>query len=457
MKKIIALLLALVMVLGLAACGASEPAPTDPPKVDTPANTPADTPDNAETTNVFEQFFTKPTEEVSLEVWYAVSGVTAEKFEALVNEYAAANPNVKIELSYAGSYADAASKISANQLTGTAPDLALISGAPMYTGSRGDWAIEELIEDPAFDKDGIYEGVWKYAQWQGRNCALPYGISVPVLYYNKDIVAKIAPDIETNPPKTWDELYALAEKAVKEGHAVNGFDVNDVPWLFKSMLAQNGNSIIEVDGADVTPIYNNEQAVEVGTFWQKLTDNGLMPVDQHANADKTFQAGQTAFLVSSSVRLARWAGNTEIADFGCLPLPSFAQESAALGGNHLVVLPKEIDVEKMNDGDKAKLAAAWDLAKYLMSEEKHTEFAIATGYLPIYANAMEGDFVKNAIAEDGRRQTVYNYLENAWAYTHFDDMGTMDTWLKTTVSEIENGTDVQTALDDGVQGLLDDM
>ena len=445
MKKLISLLLALVLVLGLAACGAS----------DKPAEPAA--PAEPEISEDFAKLYTKPTEEVSLEVWYAVSGVTAEKFEALVNEYAAANSNVKIELSYAGSYADAASKISANQLTGTAPDVALISGAPMYTGGRGDWAIEKLIEDPAFDKDGIYEGVWKYAQWQDRNCALPYGISVPVLYYNKDIVAKIAPDIETNPPKTWDELYALAEKAVKEGYAVNGFDVNDVPWLFKSMLAQNGNSIIEVDGTDVTPIYNNEQAVEVGTFWQKLTANGLMPVDQHGNADKNFQGGQTAFLVSSSVRLARWAGNPEIADFGCLPLPSFAQESAALGGNHLVVLPKQIEVEKMSDGDKAKLAAAWDLAKFLMSEEKHTEFAIETGYLPIYANAMEGDYVKNAIAEDGRRQTVYNYLENAWAYTHFDDMGTMDTWLKTTVSEIENGVDVKTALDKGAQGLLDDM
>lgn len=445
MKKLISLLLALVLVLGLAACGAS----------DKPAEPAA--PAEPEISEDFAKLYTKPTEEVSLEVWYAVSGVTAEKFEALVNEYAAANSNVKIELSYAGSYADAASKISANQLTGTAPDVALISGAPMYTGGRGDWAIEKLIEDPAFDKDGIYEGVWKYAQWQDRNCALPYGISVPVLYYNKDIVAKIAPDIETNPPKTWDELYALAEKAVKEGYAVNGFDVNDVPWLFKSMLAQNGNSIIEVDGTDVTPIYNNEQAVEVGTFWQKLTANGLMPVDQHGNADKNFQGGQTAFLVSSSVRLARWAGNPEIADFGCLPLPSFAQESAALGGNHLVVLPKQIEVEKMSDGDKAKLAAAWDLAKFLMSEEKHTEFAIETGYLPIYAAAMEGDYVKNAIAEDGRRQTVYNYLENAWAYTHFDDMGTMDTWLKTTVSEIENGVDVKTALDKGAQGLLDDM
>ena len=326
--------------------------------------------------------------------------------------------------------------------------MALISAAPLYTGAREDWTIETLIEDPAFDKDGIYEGVWKYAQFQNRICALPYGISVPVLYYNKDIIEAAGIDLTTEAPKSWDDLYALAERAVKDGGATYGFDVNDVPWLFKSMLNQNGNSIIDTSSGSVEPVFNDAAAVEVGQFWQKLAANGLMPIDQHGNADKSFQAGQTAFLVSSSVRLARWGGNTEIADFGCLPMPSFAQESVALGGNHLVCFP---------NGDDAKLAAAWDLLKFLMGEEKHTEFAIETGYLPIYASAMESDYVKNAIAEDGRRQTVYDYMANSWSYWHFDEMGTMDNILWTVMSEIENGADVQEALDDGVQDLLDEM
>ena len=430
MKKIIALLLVLVMVLGLAACGKSAPAESKGPSEE------------------ITKLFTKPTENVHLTIWYAVSGVTAEKFEALVNEYVAANPNVTVELSYAGSYADAANKISANLLTNTAPDVALTTAAPMFTGDRGDYTLEGLIQDPSFDADGIYDGVWEYAMWQGRVCALPYGISVPVLYYNKDIAKAAGLDLENNPPKTWDELYAIAEKVVADGQAAIGFDVNDVAWLFKSMLAQNGNSIIEADGNDVTPIYNKAEATEVATFWQKLTANGIMPVDQHGNADKNFQGGQTLFLVSSSVRLARWAGVEGIADFGCLPLPSFTKESAALGGNHLVVFP---------NGDDTKLAAAWDLLKFLMSEEKHTEFAIETGYLPIYASAMETEYVKNAIAEDARRQTVYNYLENSWSYTHFADMGTMDNHLKTAISDLENGMAPQAALDKAVENLLNDM
>ena len=428
MKKSIALILALVMTLSLlVACNSN----------------------SGTKTKVNEKLFTKPTEEVTLDVWYAVSGITATTFEALVNEYIAANPNIKINISYAGSYADCAEKISANLLTGTAPDVALMSAGPLYTGARQDWTIEGLIQDPAFDKAGIYEGVWKYAEFKGRICALPYGISVPVLYYNKAIIEKAGIDLEKNAPKTWDELYALAEKAQKDGGATWGFDVSDVPWLFKSMLNQNGNNIIDTTGETIKPAYNDDAAVEVGEFWQKLTDNGIMPIDQHSNADNTFLAGEVAFVVSSSVRLARWSAKEGVPEFGVLPMPAFEKESVALGGNVLVCFPKK--------DQEAKLAAAWDLLKFLMSEEKHTEFAITTGYLPIYAKSMETEYVKNAIAEDPRRGIVYGQMANGWSYWHFDEMGTMDNILWGVLSEIENGKPVKEALDKGVEDLKNEM
>ena len=400
---------------------------------------------------VDESLYTKPTEEVTLQVWYAVSGVTGETFAAQVEEYQKANPNVKIELTYAGSYADAAEKISANLLTGTAPDVALMSAGPLYTGGNNDYTIETLIQDPSFNKDGIFEGIWKYAEFQGRICAIPYGISVPVLFYNKDILKAAGIDIEKEAPKTWDELYALAEKAQKNGNINNsstfyGFEVSDAPWLFKSMLNQNGNNIIDTSSGKVVPAYNDAKAAEVATFWQKLTKNGIMPAGEHANAEKTFQAGNCAFIVASSIRLARWSANP-VVDFGVLPMPSFAQESVALGGNVLVTF----------GANNTQKAAAWDLVKYLTSEKKHTEFALATGYLPIYSTAMESDVVKNAIAEDPRRGVVYNQLNNAWSYWHFDEMGTMDWILGDMLGSIENGTPVQEALDKGVADLKKEM
>ena len=395
--------------------------------------------------------YTKPTGNVELNVWYAVSGVTGETFAAQVEAYQKANPNIKINLSYAGSYADAATKISANLATGTAPELALISAAPLYTGATGDFSIETLIEDPAFNKTSIYDGVWDYVKYQGRICAIPYGISVPVLYYNKDIMKAAGIDIESNPPKTWDELYAMAEKAQKNGNINNsstfyGFETSDAPWLFKSMLAQNGNTIIQGDGANVTPVYNDAKALTVGQFWQKLVNNGLMPVGEHSNSEKAFLAGNCAFIVASSIRLARW--DDSVINYGALALPGFGGENAvALGGNMLATFTK----------DETKLAAAWDLIKYLTNAENHTEFSLTTGYLPIHSSAMNMQSVKDAVAEDPRQGTVYGMMENSWSYTHFDAMGTMDNILRDTLNKIESGEDVQKALDAGVAELKKEM
>lgn len=442
-KKCLSMLLAAAMLLALlVGCGEKAPDPVVDP---TPSEDPA--------ASVDSPLYTKPEEEVELQVWYAVSGITGETFAALVQKYMDANTNVKIELSYAGSYADAATKISANLMTGTAPDVALISAGPLYTGGRGDYTIETLIEDPAFDKDGIYDGIWDYARFNGRICAIPYGISVPVLYYNKTILEAAGIDIEAEAPTTWDELYALAERAQKNGNVNNssafyGFEVSDAPWLFKSMLNQAGNSIIDTSSGDNTPVYNDASALRVGEFWQKLAVNGIMPVSEHGNAEKTFLAGNCAFIVASSIRLARWSADP-VVDFGVLTMPAFDSESVALGGNVLVTFGE--------GKDTAKQAAAWDLMKFLASEENQTAFALTTGYLPIYSTAMEGETVQAAIAEDPRRGVVYGQLANSWSYWHFDEMGTMDLILGNMLGSIESGTDVQTALDKGVKDLEREM
>lgn len=436
-KRILAITLICTMILSLAACTGKAPAEPKP-EVET------------ETAGILENAMEKTTEEVELNVWYAVSGITGETFEAQIQAYQQANPNVKINLSYAGSYADAAEKVSANLLTGTPPDIALMAAGPLYTGARGDFTIEELIEDPTFDKDDIYDGVWDYAKYQGRICAIPYGISLPVLYYNKTILEAAGIDIEKEAPSTWEELYALAERAQKNGNvnqadAFYGFEVDDAPWLFKSMLNQVGNSIIETEGG-ITPVYNDEKAAEVAAFWQKLTANGIMPVGEHGNAQKTFLAGNCAFIVASSIRLARWSVDPPV-DFGVLPMPTFGERSLALGGNVLVTFAK----------DEAKLSASWDLLKYLTNAQNHTDFSLTTGYLPIHKSAMEMDAVKAALAEDPRRETVYNEMQYAWSYWHFDEMGVMDTVLMDVITNLEKGMDVQSALDEGVEDLENEM
>lgn len=72
MKKLIAMLLALVMVLSMAACGASEPAPTEAPKAETPkVEAPAESADGNEDENKV-WFGTEDGKTVTLRFWAAI-------------------------------------------------------------------------------------------------------------------------------------------------------------------------------------------------------------------------------------------------------------------------------------------------------------------------------------------------------------------------------------------------
>ena len=186
-------------------------------------------------------------EKQTLQVWYAVSGTSGEKFTALSKEFDDQSDLVDLELSYSGGSADTATKVSAALLTNTQPDVAL-----MYAGPPG---------------------MLDYCTYMGQGiCAVPFGISTQVMYYNKTLLEKAGVDM-TNPPKTWQEFYDLcADLLTKvEGDDFTAFDVSDAPWLFKSMLKQNGCEIV-VQGEDgkIQPVYNNEAALEVTDFWYSL-------------------------------------------------------------------------------------------------------------------------------------------------------------------------------------------
>ena len=368
--------------------------------------------------------------QTKLKVWYAISGDSGEAFKAMLEKYDAANDDVALEYSYSGNYGDTATKVSAALVSNTAPDVALMAAGPLYTGARNDFFIEEKINEADFLKNDIYPGVWDYAKFNGRICAVPYGISTPVLYYNKAVIEKAGISLK-NPPKTWAEFVQVAKTAQAKGNINGGadfwgFDVTDVGWLFKTMLNQNGNGVITVKGAKIAPAFDDEKAVEVATFWEKLTADKLMAVGQHSNAEKKFLAGNLAFLVATSARIARWSADPTL-KIGAIPMPYFQKPSVALGGNVLIILSKDQKIKE----------ASWKLVKYLASKENQTAFALKTGYLPIRKSGLTLPAAAAAVEKNAMFSVAFDQLDNSWSYWHFDQMGTMDQILAQTIDTIE--------------------
>lgn len=435
MKKLIALAVAALM---LAAVGC---VPT-PDQV--AQSTPTPDPDAAPTEVPAVE------EPVTLNVWYAVSGTSGETFVQLAEEFDAANDLVDLELSYSGNSSDTATKVSAALLTDTAPDVALMYAGPLYTGGRGDYTIQSLIEDEDFHADDIYAGMWDYCTYMdGGVCAVPYGISTQVLYYNKDILEAAGVDM-TNPPTTWEELREVCRQCIEKGNVNNadefiGFEVSDAPWLFKSMLMQNGCAIIENNDGQIVPIYNDAQALEVAEYWKSLVDEGIMPAGEHNNAENKFLSGNCAFIAASSNRISRWPGATEF-EIGAIEMPTFGESrSLALGGNVLVILTQ----------DPQRVAAAWEFIKAMTTTENIATFSLATGYLPIRRSSVETEQAQQAIADNEMYAVAFQQLDYTWAYVHFEQMGTMDIELRNALNKIEKeaGGTIQEVLDKAVDNL----
>ncbi len=371
---------------------------------------------------------TKP-EVVNLKVWYSISGKNGTFFESQVASFLEAHPEIKIELTYTGSYADSATKISAAKLAGTAPDLVFTSASQLYPGEDEDFSMEELVKDSGINYNDFQQGILEYAKYNGRLASLPFAISTQVIYYNVDLVKNAGLDLVNNPPKTWAEFVEVCKKVQAANSGIWGFDTSDGVWLVKSMFYQNGNTVVKQEGETITPVFDQESGIEVAEFWKSLVDQNIMPAQQHDNAEKKFLAGSLAFVAATSNRISKWTGSTTF-EIGAIEMPYFKIPSVALGGSTCAILTQE----------KWAKEACWELLKYLLNTENQTAFALTSGYLPTRKSSLEREDVKAYIADNKLYEVATNQLSYAWAYTHFGAMGSMDAFLWYALDDIESGS-----------------
>jgi sn-glycerol 3-phosphate transport system substrate-binding protein len=384
----------------------------------------------------------------TIKVWYSISGTNGQFFESQVQAFMAKYPNIKVELTYTGSYADSATKISAAKLAGNSPDIAITSASQLYTGEDGNFSMETDVLDPDFNVDDIRPGILEYANYRGQLAAVPFSISTQVIYYNKDLAAKAGYDLEANPPRTWEEFLEVA-KAIQSASSKGtyGFDTSDAKWLVKNMLYQNGNEIVRMDAdGNVTPVFADESGIEVARFWARLVDEKVMAKSQHDNAENKFLSGKLVFIAATSNRIAKWAESVQF-NIGAIEMPYFKEQKVALGGSTATIMTT----------DPVRHAASWALLKFLLNTENQTAYALTTGYLPIRESSLDIPQVQAYMQESDLYATAIKQLDYSTAYVHFGEMGSMDTQLTWALDDIENGTDPKRAFQDAQEQLLEDL
>ena len=268
MKKLIALLLALVMVLSLAACGASEAPATEAPATEAPA---ADAPAT--------EAPAPAADPVTLKwgSWVFAEQTVGYIYQEMADLYNSTNEyNTTIDTSYFYSYADYLSTLLIDVAGGNGPDVAHI---------KAEWLPQLLALGVVRSLDGyISEDVLAdYAQSaidsvtvDGEMVALPWFSNTYALLVNTDLCEQAGVDYTAI--ASWADLMAAAEKISALGADIYGLAIPDSNGVeagegyntFPALWAYGGDYEV---GGEI--LLESEAALNAYSDIQKLFVNGI--------------------------------------------------------------------------------------------------------------------------------------------------------------------------------------
>ena len=136
------------------------------------------------------------------------------------------------------------------------------------------------------------------------------------------------------------------------------------------------------------------------------TDRSATPT---FDARKMFNDGQAAMYIESTSNIGNFEKNPNL-KFGVAPVPRGTTVNYQFAGTNLAIFNKNTGNAT---ADKGRQRAAWKFIRFMTSPEITTEFAMATGYLPVRKSAINGATYRSYVKEHPNYQVGINSLQHA--------------------------------------------
>lgn len=324
------------------------------------------------------------TEPITITWWHAHEDQLTEYLNYMVDKFNAENGmGITVNPVYIGGYSEINTQFIAAAAAGTGTVPALVTCNTSYPASYGKDGLCEVL-DPyidafEYDVEDFGEGLIASTSYDEEQIALPYLISTQVMYYNK--TAAEAEGITM--PKTLDEMEAFLEKATlfnedgttkRYGTVFGGWDY----WYYEMLYKNNGVETVLEDG---TTDVNSAKSVEITAKIKEWIDKGY-----------AYYAYGTG--ASSNMRQLFWDGgafsvfhtsslyDTYVTNVG----DSFEVGMAWLpGGNDGETFKSEVGGAAIlipAAASQAEKNAAWQFLMFMTSPEINLYWADKTGYFP---------------------------------------------------------------------------
>ncbi|WP_142415935.1 sn-glycerol-3-phosphate ABC transporter substrate-binding protein UgpB [Bartonella massiliensis] len=329
--------------------------------------------------------------QTKISFWHSMSGELGKQTESLINDFNASQSEYKVVPSFRGEYEEGLISLIAAFRGKKQPVLAQIydvGTGTMMAAKGAIYPFYQLMADTKqeFDPTDYFPAIsGYYSDEQGHMVSMPFNISTPVLYYNKDIFKKAGLDPE-QPPKTWQDIEDFSKKILETKAAACGFTMAyAAQWIgIENFSALHnvpfGTKENGFKGLDSELTFNGPLQVRMWTDLKKWSDQGIFRYGGPAGALDSapmFMAQSCAIFMQSS---GSYGGIVSEAQFkvGVGMLPYYkdvegAPQNSVIGGASIWTFkghtPKEY-------------AGAAAFLKFLSKTENQAKWHQKTGYLP---------------------------------------------------------------------------
>ena len=346
---------------------------------------------------------------VTIDFWHSEVAAAEATLQGLIDRFNASQDEVKVRLVYQGQPTEIVLKLLNSLPSGDVAALVELIDVDtqVMLDSGGVTPIQEFMDAEGYDLSDFDQKAVEFYTADDKLYAMPLGIIVPMLFYNKIPFREVGLDPD-KPPLTLDDVRAYSEKLLKvdgSGNVVrSGMALDMNPWYLEVILAEHGDLYVNNnngrDGRATEAVFNGPTGQAFFRWWDEMIDSGLaLNIGRNPTGADALLAMATgravmAVSVSSALRsvLSVLEAGVEGAELGVGAFPGVAGGTGKSGvfGRAVWITNKRPEEEQR---------AAWKLARWLAEPEQQAELFAGTGFLPVRVSAYDLEPSRQVLAK----------------------------------------------------------
>ena len=333
-------------------------------------------------------FCTAAAAQEEIVLWHAMGGSLGDELKALVQRFNASQTQYRVVTEHKGSYEDTMIGALAAQRAGGGPHLVQVyevGTAHMMAARSAVRPVWQVLGEAGehVDAKAFLPAVASYfSDNAGHLLALPFNVSTPILFYNRDAFRKANLDPDS-PPKTWYEFPKIAGQLQSAGFDCLYTTVWPAWVLLENMSTWHNQDFATREngmaGLDAKLVFNTHLMVRHMSMLSSWARSGYFTYSgRRVEGEKRFAKGECVMLTAASSSYAEMRREARF-DFGTAQLPYYddvkgAPHHSMIGGAGLWALAGK------------KPGAYRGVAKFLAwlaQPEVQADWHQRTGYVPV--------------------------------------------------------------------------